>query len=137
MVSIEDGTQKNVCSDVERVIRIVGSDPRPLPPIDPELHKYIAALDLDDALRDDLLCPISRSIFHDPVVASDGHTYERTHLKEWIANKKAQAQPIYSPMTREPMDNKTMIPNMLARSQVAAYLEQLNQDRLSHKKQKM
>ena len=40
-------------------------------------------------------CPITHAPFQDPVVASDGHTYERKAITEWLG--KAQT----SPITRE------------------------------------
>lgn len=40
-------------------------------------------------------CPITHAHFQDPVVASDGHTYERKAITEWLG--KAQT----SPITRE------------------------------------
>ena len=36
---------------------------------------------------DSLLCPITLEIFRDPVVAKDGHTYERQAIVEWIGKK--------------------------------------------------
>ncbi|CAF4900544.1 unnamed protein product [Rotaria sp. Silwood1] len=34
-----------------------------------------------------LLCPITLALFRDPVLAQDGHTYERQAILEWIENK--------------------------------------------------
>lgn len=42
-------------------------------------------------------CPITREVFVDPVLASDGHTYEYGALKEWVAEKPART----SPLTKE------------------------------------
>ena len=36
----------------------------------------------------DLLCPILKDIFENPVIASDGETYERAAIRKWIAEKK-------------------------------------------------
>ena len=43
----------------------------------------------------DIYCPISKCIFNDPVIAGDGHTYERTAIEKWIDDGH------YSPITRE------------------------------------
>ena len=32
---------------------------------------------------DNLLCPITYEIMEDPVIAYDGHSYERKAIKEW------------------------------------------------------
>eukprot|EP00566_Odontella_aurita_P025815 CAMPEP_0113591252 /NCGR_PEP_ID=MMETSP0015_2-20120614/37165_1 /TAXON_ID=2838 /ORGANISM="Odontella" /LENGTH=122 /DNA_ID=CAMNT_0000497611 /DNA_START=152 /DNA_END=517 /DNA_ORIENTATION=+ /assembly_acc=CAM_ASM_000160 len=34
--------------------------------------------------RRELVCPITQEVFRDPVVALDGHTYERTSLLMWF-----------------------------------------------------
>ncbi|CAF4124222.1 unnamed protein product, partial [Adineta steineri] len=34
--------------------------------------------------EDALICPITLELFHDPVMAQDGHTYERKAIEEWI-----------------------------------------------------
>lgn len=44
------------------------------------------------------LCPITQDILGDPVVASDGHTYERHALGNWINLHGGK-----SPMTRQPI----------------------------------
>jgi len=46
---------------------------------------------------EDLYCPISKQIFCNPVIASDGHTYEKESLEKWLSTKNT------SPMTREPL----------------------------------
>jgi hypothetical protein len=35
-----------------------------------------------------LLCPISGVPMDDPVIAADGHTYQRAAIEEWIARKQ-------------------------------------------------
>lgn len=37
----------------------------------------------------DFDCPISMSKFEDPVIAGDGHTYERTNIEQWLYYKHA------------------------------------------------
>ena len=46
---------------------------------------------------DDFLCPMSHAIMDDPVVAADGHTYERGMIVEWLRREGT------SPMTRARM----------------------------------
>jgi hypothetical protein len=55
---------------------------------------------------DYMLCPISRDTFEDPVVAEDGHTYNRKDIKEWFKIQQV------SPMTRQPI-NTILRPNLL------------------------
>ena len=37
---------------------------------------------------DALCCPISMEIMRDPVIAADGHTYERAEIEAWFANNR-------------------------------------------------
>ena len=42
----------------------------------------------------------------DPVVAADGHTYERAAIEAWLKSHQT------SPMTREPLAHKNLVPNV-------------------------
>ena len=59
-----------------------------------------------------LQCPISHEIMTDPVVASDGHTYERNNIKEWLRRDRV------SPITNLPMDD-WLTPNYAIKSIIA------------------
>ncbi len=48
--------------------------------------------------NDDLICPITLQIFRDPVIAGDGHTYERAAIVRWILEHGT------SPLTRQPLN---------------------------------
>jgi hypothetical protein len=39
---------------------------------------------LEKALLEGLSCPISFQLMTDPVVAEDGHTYQRQAIEQWI-----------------------------------------------------
>ena len=39
-------------------------------------------------------CPISQDIMKDPVICSDGQTYERAHIQKWFAQCEAIAAPL-------------------------------------------
>ena len=56
-----------------------------------QIAPYILpALQLSDTrripndLKDDLICPITREVFKDPVLASDGNTYEQLVITTWL-----------------------------------------------------
>ena len=59
-----------------------------------------------------LQCPISHEIMVDPVVAADGHTYEREALARWLHVHNT------SPMTGERMGAR-MLPNHAVKSMIA------------------
>lgn len=67
-------------------------------------------------LLDSLKCPITHELFRDPVIGSDGHTYERKNIKEWIKRSGT------SPITREPMDLKSLRPNYIVKKMVDEFL---------------
>ena len=52
-----------------------------------------------------MICPITNEIIKDPVIALDGHSYERTAIVQWF--KRSQT----SPLTGEHLESKLLIPN--------------------------
>ncbi|CAF1343186.1 unnamed protein product, partial [Didymodactylos carnosus] len=54
---------------------------------------------------DILRCPITLDLFRDPVLAQDGHTYERTAIEQWIRRNGT------SPLTRQPLAIEHIYPN--------------------------
>jgi hypothetical protein len=60
--------------------------------------------------------PRSFDVMMEPTIASDGHTYEKTAILEWLSTRSV------SPITGETMDKVTLIPNHLVRSQIRSYL---------------
>src|SRR5690606_29734111 len=65
-----------------------------------------------------LLDPITCEVFTDPVVASDGHTYERSIILDCWRECRRRGQPWTSPMTREPMQD-TLHDNVIVRQLIA------------------
>jgi hypothetical protein len=71
---------------------------------------------VDSFVTDALTCPITLEIFVDPVLASDGHTYERSAIVEWIKHHNST-----SPMTRQPMKIKELKSNRLVKELADKY----------------
>ena len=80
----------------------------------------IERLDCRDA-PNQFLCPISLTVMVDPVVAIDGHTYERMNIMNWFKANKT------SPMTRQAMKT-SVVPNQAIKSQICEYLERKQQE---------
>jgi hypothetical protein len=59
------------------------------------------------------MCPITMCRMQDPVIAMDGHSYERTAIVQWLQKNKR------SPMTNEPIKNKMVVPNYNLRKLIA------------------
>lgn len=55
---------------------------------------------------DEFLCPISREVMRDPVIAADGYSYERESIEGWIKGKTKT-----SPMTNLPLLTTLLTPN--------------------------
>jgi hypothetical protein len=62
----------------------------------------------------ELCCPITIEIMKDPVIASDGHTYERSAIEDWFRTKRR------SPVTNLEIPS-TLIPNYAMRKLVTSY----------------
>lgn len=57
-------------------------------------------------IRDEFQCPITAQILRDPVVAKDGHTYERSAISLWLETHKT------SPMTKEEISSADLVANL-------------------------
>ena len=66
---------------------------------------------------DEYICPITSEIMTDPVSTSDGFTYERAAITEWLRTKDT------SPKTGATLESKILIPNHLVRSMIRAFNE--------------
>ena len=61
---------------------------------------------------------------NDPVVAADGHTYERSKIEEWLAIKCT------SPVTGLPLQHANLVVNQTVKSAILEWRERtgVNQD---------
>ncbi|XP_068616809.1 WD repeat, SAM and U-box domain-containing protein 1 [Brachionichthys hirsutus] len=57
-------------------------------------------------IPDEFLCPITRELMKEPVLAADGHTYESQAIESWINTKNRS-----SPMTNLPLLTTLLTPN--------------------------
>lgn len=93
------------------------ADAMPTPiPVDQIIPQSITDIDLDlDETRLGLEpplpnmppCPITGEPMRDPVVAADGHTYERTAIARWISTSNK------SPLTGAILAHKDLVPNYM------------------------
>ena len=67
----------------------------------------------------DYLCPISGELMLDPVLADDGHNYERTCIQSWFRSRQDRQLQIISPWTRAPGSNNIR-DNAELKSKIAA-----------------
>ncbi len=67
-------------------------------------------------MLDTYVCPISYTLMNDPVTAEDGQTYERENIEGWLRKSDT------SPVTRQILVTKTLIPNVKAKQSIAELL---------------
>lgn len=77
-----------------------------LPPLEAARAADEARLAAPRIGRHGVSCPLSLEPMHDPVVASDGQTYERAHIERWLAAHDV------SPVTNLPLAHKHLAPNL-------------------------
>ena len=58
------------------------------------------------------------TLMDDPVVAADGHTYNRADIEKWLKEHDT------SPLNHEPLEHKMLVPNMAIRRQINAWREE-------------
>ena len=72
---------------------------------------------------DSFVCPISQELMTDPVVASDGHSYERSCIEDWIHSCTLKGMDATSPKTNERLPHHHLTPNFTLRSSIHEFLE--------------
>ena len=55
----------------------------------------------------DYLCSITKELMRDPVVAADGHSYERQAIEHWLRSSGK----LRSPVTNEELRHRQVVPN--------------------------
>ncbi|NWW82005.1 WSDU1 protein, partial [Climacteris rufus] len=66
---------------------------------------------------DEFLCPITRELMKDPVIAADGYSYEREAMENWISNRRS------SPMTNLPLHSLMLTPNRTLKMAISRWLD--------------
>eukprot|EP01035_Chromulina_nebulosa_P020896 gene20896-27086_t len=66
-------------------------------------------------ILDTFICPITTTLMEDPVICTDGSTYERSAITRWLRGSKR------SPTTNLVLENKTLIPNIALRHLIKEY----------------
>jgi len=72
----------------------------------------------DEEPPDNFLCPITFAIMEDPVLAMDGHSYERHAIEDWLKRNNT------SPKTNVPLISKQLLPNHNLKSMILDWKEE-------------
>ena len=80
-----------------------------------DCDEYPPSVPLEESYPPSFYCPISHQVMHDPVVLSDGHSYERRHIETWLGDRKT------SPKTGAVLPSNFMFPNHALRNSIEEY----------------
>ena len=72
---------------------------------------------MPDTLSKPLMCPITQRVMLNPVVAADGHTYEKEAIVRWLMSKDK------SPLTGKKLIDQSLRRNHNVRALVASFME--------------
>ena len=82
-----------------------------------EKKRNIVNRSIDD-IPNAFKCPITRIIMTDPVIATDGYSYERSAIRNWFRSKEI----VVSPVTGRRIVNLLLIPNHNLRDIISEYI---------------
>ncbi|KAA8550564.1 hypothetical protein F0562_002248 [Nyssa sinensis] len=82
------------------------------------VFKKAAEADMPTEVPDYLCCKITLDFFHDPVITPSGVTYERPAILEHL-----QKVGKFDPITREPLNQYQLIPNLAIKEAVQEFLD--------------
>jgi hypothetical protein len=71
-----------------------------------------------------LLCPITQQLMEHPVVAADGHTYERAAMEAWLRSERARGR---SPLTNMPLEHTRLVTNYAVKAALEEWALQQQQ----------
>lgn len=72
----------------------------------------------DSHVPSEFFCPITHEVMQDPVILSDGFSYERSAITKWLHNGNAS-----SPMTNAALTHTNLTPNYALRMLINRHLE--------------
>eukprot|EP01040_Poterioochromonas_malhamensis_P013202 gene13202-14491_t len=70
--------------------------------------------------------PISLDLMKDPVIAADGHSYDRQTITNWFAMQRAQGRPITSPRTNLRLKNDSLTPNPALKRELEIFIASIS-----------
>ena len=93
------------------------SSAQPPPPSVTEMSAASTATAEKELVVDGRLfrCPLTKARMTEPVIAMDGHTYEKKAMIEWMGGERG----MYSPVTGERLESNVLVPNRLVELQLA------------------
>eukprot|EP00607_Mallomonas_marina_P006469 CAMPEP_0182430482 /NCGR_PEP_ID=MMETSP1167-20130531/41019_1 /TAXON_ID=2988 /ORGANISM="Mallomonas Sp, Strain CCMP3275" /LENGTH=184 /DNA_ID=CAMNT_0024615643 /DNA_START=711 /DNA_END=1265 /DNA_ORIENTATION=- len=84
------------------------------PTLEPSHERSLSTT--SSAVPADYECPILCEIMRDPVICSDGFSYERSAISDWLKIRNT------SPKTNEILPNTTLIPNKILKNMITEWI---------------
>lgn len=81
----------------------------------------------DDDFPESFLCPLTQEVMKDPVVDTEGNSYERAAIESWLEKNKT------SPITRKPLQLTDLAPNRALRDVIAEHYKKKVDELLAHR----
>ena len=81
-----------------------------------EAMMAVANNDITGHIPRGFMCPVTLGMMKDPVLASDGHSYERSAIIEWLSKCNR------SPVTNLELASNQIVPNFALRAAIEEYL---------------
>ncbi|KAJ3434582.1 regulator of chromosome condensation [Anaeramoeba flamelloides] len=108
----EEGENKNEKKDNKEIKKEEKKDDKTNTNNKIDLGSESGSEDSDDEPPDHFVCPITFEVMFDPVLASDGYSYEREAIEDWFSKKDT------SPMTGANITSKVLVPNNSLKEQI-------------------
>lgn len=87
----------------------------------PSPTSFLIKTHVSPDIPEDFLCPISLDIMKDPVIAADGHTYERENITKWLSQNKK-----HSPLDGSKLSDNNLQENILVRKIINSFHDKGN-----------
>ena len=66
-----------------------------------------------------VLCYVMQEVMQEPVIAADGHTYDRLAMEQWLQQHDT------SPVTGSMLQHKRIVPNFIIKNVMAQQRQQM------------
>uniref|UniRef100_A0A7S2NCN3 RING-type E3 ubiquitin transferase n=1 Tax=Haptolina brevifila TaxID=156173 RepID=A0A7S2NCN3_9EUKA len=109
MVEAEAARETDLMSDALSMTHLHAEPPTPPQPVSPVADHTSVPVDY--------LCPITYELMRDPVLLTDGTTYERAAIEQWLQTHNT------SPATNQPLTSLMVVPNNMARSIIRSFVD--------------
>ncbi|XP_062519691.1 WD repeat, SAM and U-box domain-containing protein 1-like isoform X2 [Corticium candelabrum] len=86
------------------------------------IRELYSSATTNNGVPEEFLCPISMEVMQDPVIASDGYSYERSSILAWLGEGKQT-----SPMTNLPLASSSLTSNRQLKMLIERHLSVSNQ----------